>query len=291
MKIRVPGSLHDFHARGCGSGQPSAMLSRMRLIAAALQQELGIALQLCRRVVRLPVAGATAWEGCRGAERFHFLKTGVGPVRTDRQFRAFLDLHTPSEVLIVGYGGALDPALRLGDLVVGRSALLLGEGGSPLPLGRLPLEGRWALAGSESLVAVAGSSGLTAVVGDILTSRHIIGAPAQKQLLRTAHGAAVVDMETAALARAAALRGIPVSCVRAVSDEAADELLAPLAYAPGQGAAARVAAVLAAGQWVDRYRGWRDHSARARVSLRVFLTAYLAEHEPGQPITPSPRSG
>lgn len=264
----------------------------MLLIAAALQQELGIALQLCRQPARLRVAGVKAWQACHGAATFHFLKTGVGPVRADRQFRAFLDHYLPSEVLIVGYGGALDPALRLGDIVAVRRACLLGRAeGSELPLGQLPLEGTWELAGAESLVATAAAAGLRGIAADVLTSRHVIGLPAQKQELRETHGAAVVDMETATIARAAAAKGIPVSCVRAISDEAQDEFLAPFSYAPGQGTVERVTAVLTAGRWATRYRDWRGHSARAQESLRIFLSAYLAVPAPGPSLTPSPRSG
>ena len=39
-------------------------------------------------------------------------------------------------------------------------------------------------------------------------------------------------METAALAQVAAARDIPMDCVRAVSDEAGDDFLAPFSYDP-----------------------------------------------------------
>ena len=154
----------------------------MLLIVAALQQELGVALQLCRRPARLGVPGISAWEACHGELACRFLKTGVGPLRAERQIRALLNAFRPSRILVVGYGGALDPSLRVGDIVAVRRALLL-KGHTAAPLQNVPLEGTWPLDGAGLLSEVAAAAGVRAVAGDVLTSPHIIGEPAQKKAL------------------------------------------------------------------------------------------------------------
>ena len=121
----------------------------------------------------------------------------------ERRFRAFLDAHRPSGVLIVGYAGALDPSLRVGDLVAARRALLLREPDEAAPaLEHSRLDGSWELASPDPLVQSAEASGLRAIAADILTFPHIVGEPAQKKILFDKHGAGIVDMETALIARA-----------------------------------------------------------------------------------------
>jgi hypothetical protein len=154
----------------------------------------------------------------------------------------------------------------------------------------MEIEGSWALDGAEDLVRTAESAGLRASSADAVTTPFIVGDPVQKKALHARLGAAIIDMESAAIAAAATRAGIPLLCVRAVSDEADDDFLAPFAYAPGCGPAGRAVKVAAAGGWVRRYRSWRECSATAGRSLGTMLAACLGRQLLAADVSPLPRS-
>ena len=103
-----------------------------------------------------------------------------------------------------GICGALDPALAVGDLVVGDG--VVGEDG---PLATDPA---WT---NALRAALPGSRAALVTGGDV-----IAGSLAAKAALRQASGAAVVDMESHAVARSARDAGLPFAVIRAVSDTA-----------------------------------------------------------------------
>jgi hypothetical protein len=72
--------------------------------------------------------------------------------------------------------------------------------------------------------------------GRLLTVAHMVSEPQVKRELGERYGAAAVDMETAAVARACSRAGVPFGCVRAISDDV-DTRLSP-----------RLAALLAGGR-------------------------------------------
>ena len=114
-----------------------------------------------------------------------------------------------------GLCGALDPALRVGDIVV--------SGDAPL----------------ESAAQFSR--------GAIHTADSVIVTPREKRLLREQTGAVAVDMEAATVERVAAEWGVPYLCIRAVSDTAAETL--PLdfnRYRSGRGDFSRARIALAA---------------------------------------------
>lgn len=95
-------------------------------------------------------------------------------------------------ILSVGFCGALDPALRIGDIVVS---------------GEVP-------------------RGLKAsfVQGDVVSVDRVAITAREKCDLRAATGAAVVEMESAAVAQRARQWNLPFGCVRVVSDAAEEDL-------------------------------------------------------------------
>jgi hopanoid-associated phosphorylase len=111
-------------------------------------------------------------------------------------------------VISFGLCGALDPALKVGDVVVGE-AVADADGSHPA-------DAAWA----ERLLA--GTPG--ARLGVIARAEQIIGSPEEKTQLRTATGAMAVDLESYIVARLARWFGVPFAVLRAVSD-AADRAL------------------------------------------------------------------
>jgi hypothetical protein len=113
----------------------------------------------------------------------------------------------PATALVLGVCGALDPALRVGDAVVYSRIL---DGGDVIEL-------------DAGLAAACAATCECALVG-AANVPDVVGAVAAKAALRSATGAAAIDMEAASLARALHRRGVRVAMVRVVSDDAAAEL-------------------------------------------------------------------
>src|SRR5437762_7630543 len=103
----------------------------MLLITAALAEELQVVLELCPPNGRLAIQGVRGWKAAHGSLPIVALKTGMGPARAANSLKLFLSTERPARILVLGYGGALDPSLQVGDLVIGeRASLLLEDKGS-----------------------------------------------------------------------------------------------------------------------------------------------------------------
>jgi len=134
-------------------------------------------------------------------------------------------------VVSAGVCGALDPALRVGDLVLPDS--VINDGGLRLPV-----------TGSDEQRAAA-SGGARATVGVMATVSRAVATPEAKASLRAATGAVAVDMESAVILEAAAARGCSSLVVRAVSDDARETLPGELIRLMGADGRIRCGGVLA----------------------------------------------
>jgi 4-hydroxy-3-methylbut-2-en-1-yl diphosphate reductase len=136
------------------------------------------------------------------------IRTGMGP---DRARVAALDAaRKPARaVAVLGFCGALDPALEPGDLVVAEE--LRGANG-PFPCD-----------GAAAVATALESAGLRTRRGPLVSVRKIARGSARQRL--ASDGSIAVDQESAWLAPAAA--GRPFAALRAVVDTPSRELLRP----------------------------------------------------------------
>jgi adenosylhomocysteine nucleosidase len=149
------------------------------------------ALEAERRALR-PLAGP-------GVEVW---SSGMGAEAAARAAARLLDRPAPPRALVAaGFCGALDPGLRAGDLVAGER--VVDERGGE------------AIAADPALLAAAPGRR-----GTIVSAARLARAPAERARLRAlgGPGALAVDMESAALGRAAAAAGVPFLALRAVTD-------------------------------------------------------------------------
>ncbi len=116
---------------------------------------------------------------------------GIGPEPARRAAEAVIALYAPMVVYSVGFAGALDHDLKVGDLI--QPAQVID-------------------ARDSSRMNVSGGKG-------ILVSFGSVASPVQKAKLRVSFSAQAVDMEAAAVARAAQLRGVEFGAVKSISDE------------------------------------------------------------------------
>jgi len=157
-------------------------------IVAALEREVRPLIQRWRAV-----------EKDHGKYRFRFFESdhavvvcaGIGAEAARRAAEAVIALYAPEVVYSAGFAGALEPELKAGELV-------------------LP---RWVVNASDgSRVEMHDGAG-------VLVSFETIASPAQKLSLRESFAAQAVDMEAAAVARAAEARETRFGAVKAISDE------------------------------------------------------------------------
>jgi hopanoid-associated phosphorylase len=139
-------------------------------------------------------------------------------------------------VISFGLCGALDPGLKVGDLVVGEA---VDDGAACHAADR---------AWNARIAALLPE----ARFGRFAAAADVVGSTARKAELRERTGAIAVDLESFPVARLARWFGVPFAVVRAVSD-AADRTLPPAAQvglgADGRPAIGRVFASLKSNPW------------------------------------------
>lgn len=213
-----------------------------------------------------------AWQCSGGNTSALLLETGVGAARTAQALDWLLeqrrtDHHSvrPGYIVAAGFCGALDPSLKVGDLVLATQCQ--DQAGRCYPT-------TWPRH-HAGLEAVPGLH-----VGAMLTMPHLVTGPSEKQALGRRHAAIAVDMESAVIARRCAELRIPYACLRAVSDRAATAL-SPALVACLQGAtvvAWRLASLLirsphTARELVHLARATRHAGSRLAQGLADLLAA------------------
>ena len=159
-------------------------------IVAALEREVAAFISRCRRVER-------EYEGRRFAfferEESVVVCGGIGVEAARRAAEAVIALYRPARVESVGFAGALDGSLHVGDLFT-PSAVIDARDGS-----RVFIAGMDSRRSLVTFVSVAGAH--------------------KKRYLAEAFKAQAVDMEAAAVAAAAVAHGIGFAATKVISDE------------------------------------------------------------------------
>jgi adenosylhomocysteine nucleosidase len=151
------------------------------------------------REVRPLIKNWHAIEREHDGRRFRFFEQngivlvcgGIGAVPARRAAQAVIALFAPEVVYSVGFAGALDPQLKVGDVIRPRRVINAGDGSS---------------------VSLNEGDG-------VLVSFASVAGPEQKKKLRDSFGAQAVDMEAASVLRAAEAHSIRFAAIKAISDE------------------------------------------------------------------------
>jgi adenosylhomocysteine nucleosidase len=160
------------------------------LLVAAEPREFAGILRRARRVEALDWPGVRLareidWRG----SRWLLAANGPGPALAAR---VLADRRDCQGLMSVGFCGALDPALRIGDIVVSGDS--------------------------------CGTGGARCVRGEILSLDRVVVTREEKHRLRETTGASAVEMESAAVAAKAGEWGLRFCCVRSVSDTAHEDM-------------------------------------------------------------------
>ena len=143
-------------------------------------------------------------RAARGLDKIRTHITGVGCKRARAALEQILSVSpSPSLVISAGFCGALQPSLKVGEIVV--ASEIVDQAGHVWPVGGIRQQ-------------------INQPPNRFLTVNHLIATAAEKQRLGEYHKAVAVDMESAAIAEVCASRGVQFLAVRAVSDAADTEL-------------------------------------------------------------------
>jgi len=138
-------------------------------------------------------------------------RSGVGAERALAAAR-WLGAEGVAALAVIGVSGGLDPGLRPGDLVVADT--VLESGGAA--------DQNWTTDPDRAglVDAALAAEGLPVRRGAVISASRPVPSPRAKESLRDRCAALAVDMESAAVARAAAEKGLPLVVLRAVCDTA-----------------------------------------------------------------------
>lgn len=237
------------------------MKQRIAIIGAIKDEIAGIKQQMrIDDTLRWQTGNAFAgtWQGAD----IILVRSGMGGQRAQRALTEVGERFSLERVFSIGYAGALDPSLQVGDVVVAdqvvycetmQSYALDGELSGTMPEARR---------------------------GALLTVDRVAATPREKKALREKFKAVAVDMETFALVEAAQSRNLPLISVRAITDTADQELIdcAHLVAEDGQ------VSKLKAGWHVLTHPGdlkgmieLEQHARIATANLTAFLRKYLGD--------------
>jgi adenosylhomocysteine nucleosidase len=176
--------------------------SRNIAIVAALDREIA--------------ALVTTWSSCEkqhSGRTFRFFENenavvvcgGIGAEAARRAAEAVIALYSPAIIYSAGFAGAADKSLQAGDIVIPRRVIDARDSSST---------------DTDTDTDTATGEG-------VLVTFASVASPQQKAKLRHAFNAQAIDMEAAAVAKAAAVRRVRFAAVKAISDRS-DFPLPPL---------------------------------------------------------------
>jgi nucleoside phosphorylase len=144
------------------------------------------------------------FEGTHQGVPLLLLQTGIGPARARAAVAWLLAERRCRAVLSIGLSGGLQEGLAPGTIVVAD---------------------RWAADGAvpdralrARAVRAAEAAGCLPCTGPLLTVDRVIGSVEEKRRLAAQTGAMAVDMESGAIAEAAASASVPMAAVRVILD-------------------------------------------------------------------------
>ncbi len=216
-------------------------------IITALPEERAAVLKTMKKITRQQQDGLLLYRGQLAHREVCLIEGGIGTTAAARAAKLLIDAHRPALLISAGYCGAVRPGPAAGDLVL-CSRLLTAD---PDRVQELLLPDSQPTA--ARLAAELQRFGLRVWQGSFITTRAITSKAALSARLPADMAHPVLEMESAAVALAATGAGIPFIGLRAISDDAAEELLFSLdeiSTATGQVAAGRVLWLLARRPWL-----------------------------------------
>ena len=157
------------------------------------------------------------------------IRCGIGKVNAAIAAEILILMHRPCLIVNTGVGGCLDGSLDILNVAVGESVVQYDTDNSPIGMTRaltpgvekvhVPLDG----AAGEKLLAAVAAEGLSGRRAVIASGDRFLTDGSDKKFLAETYGASVCDEESAGIAQACALAGVPCAVIRAISDSSDGE--------------------------------------------------------------------
>jgi len=187
---------------------------------SALPVEIEALLSLLDVSAPISIGGYSGFHGyLRGRELFCFI-CGSGGEACRRALTVLLNRWPKAHVLLVGCAGALNPALKVGDVVIASHATSWPAQGEIFSPDQQLLG---AVAEPQSRLDTPTSErglGFRIFAGCILSWHELVKDALHKQQLYETFEADCVDMETGSAAWSCAQRSVPFLSIRGISDQA-----------------------------------------------------------------------
>lgn len=149
------------------------------------------------------------------------VRSGMGPERATAAAGALVPAFRPEVVISIGLGGGALPGPKVGDLVLAERLLWLREGIFTEQPG-LSVETAQTI--RRTLASALPDKGERLHLGTFITSARIENKGQLAGRLPAGVDCPLLEMETCAVARVATEAGLPFLAIRAVSDDAGEEL-------------------------------------------------------------------
>lgn len=183
-------------------------------IIAALERELSGLTKGCHRVEQHYDGHAFVFFE---REEIVIVCGGIGVEAARRAAEAVIALYNPALLQSVGFAGALDAGLRVGDIFA-PAIVIDARDGSRIEIERAADPRQTRSAQADSRQADPRQADPRQERRSLVTLASVAGAQ-QKASLARAYGAQAVDMEAAGVAAAARAHGIAFSAMKVISDE------------------------------------------------------------------------
>ena len=184
-------------------------------IFGAVKEEIAGIKQAMNISDHMRLGKTSAWPGKWGKQSIVLVRSGVGQQRAEDATLQVIDRFKPSTLVSIGYAGAVQSELNVGDLVIADTIIEEKKKGEYSP------DTDWLNRAKD----VSCPEGFKAVVGGLLTVDNVIHDSLSKQELGKNYSVQAVEMETSAIAKVAEEKDVPLLSLRVISDRLDQELL------------------------------------------------------------------
>lgn len=201
-------------------------------IIGAMAEEIAHLKEKLHHVTMVKAAGLEYFHGSYGGNNIVLVVSGIGKVNAAVCTQAMIDRFDVDCVINTGVAGGLMDGLHIGDILISADAVQHDVDTSAVgdPVATIPRQSESYFPADAELIRLAQEAAAEsdeeyrAVVGRVASGDQFIGTKEGKERIRSIVQGDCAEMEGAAIAHACWLNGTPFVVIRAISDDANEEV-------------------------------------------------------------------